>query len=119
MTDERREPLSDPLGVYRQSIRFVSFTVGSIRLSDAAAAYLSNWNPEVRGMHTLPFISLTTASEVRIRLFQTGKYHSIAPLRCTKFVRYEGSMTMIGINVVGLMMFLRYVPVSPFVNSPR
>ncbi|PFH54053.1 hypothetical protein AMATHDRAFT_136427, partial [Amanita thiersii Skay4041] len=27
--------------------------------------------------------------------------------RCSRFVRYEGSMTMIGIGVVGLMMFLR------------
>jgi len=29
------------------------------------------------------------------------------PETCASFVRYEGSMTVIGINVVGLMMFLR------------
>jgi hypothetical protein len=27
--------------------------------------------------------------------------------RCEHFVRYEGAMTAVGIQVVGLMMFLR------------
>jgi len=29
------------------------------------------------------------------------------PERCSRFIRYEGSMTIIGINIVALMMFLR------------
>lgn len=30
-------------------------------------------------------------------------------LRCQHYVRYEGAMTVIGIEVVGLMLLLRYV----------
>ncbi|KAF8743764.1 hypothetical protein AX14_000731 [Amanita brunnescens Koide BX004] len=33
--------------------------------------------------------------------------HSMTPEVCRHFVRYEGAMTMIGISVVALMMFLR------------
>ncbi|KAF8904058.1 hypothetical protein CPB84DRAFT_1773281 [Gymnopilus junonius] len=29
------------------------------------------------------------------------------PERCTRFIRFEGSMTVVGINIVALMMFLR------------
>jgi hypothetical protein len=55
------------------------------------------------------FISLTKASDVRTRLILREEGLKPIPFRCARYVRYEGAMTVIGINIVGLMMFLRCV----------
>ena len=38
------------------------------------------------------------------------------PLRCARYVRYEGAMTVIGINVVGLLMLLRCASATALTN---
>ncbi|KAJ7202881.1 hypothetical protein GGX14DRAFT_370029, partial [Mycena pura] len=42
-------------------------------------------------------------------LFCYRNLRSTALPRCRHFIRYEGSMTVIGIHVVGIMMFIRYI----------
>lgn len=59
-------------------------------------------------MRVSPFTSLTNDLRRRPKSSTREKDHSRGPSRCAHFVRYEGSMTVIGINVAGLMMLLRY-----------
>ena len=110
LMSHRQEPLSNSLGFHRKSIRFAFPTTGSVHLSHPPAAYLSDWNPEVSTIHTSLFIPLTMPIDVRTKLIPRKEHHSRRPPRCARFVRYEGSMTVTGINVVGLMMLLRYAP---------
>lgn len=77
------------------------------RFSHLASAYLSNWNPEVRPILESELILLTEASDVRVKQAPKEEVLKVDPFRCAKYVRYEGAMTVIGINIVGLMMLLR------------
>ena len=61
-------------------------------------------------MRTRPLISLTNRLRRKVPVGLEEEDRSRGPSRCSSFVRYEGSMTVIGINVVGLMMLFRYAP---------
>ena len=106
LTVHRSEPLFNSPGVHRKLIWFVFPTIRSLRFSYLGTAYLSNWKPEVRAIHSSAFAPLTRAPDVRIQLNSIGGLDA-NPFRCARYVRYEGAMTVIGINIVGLMMLLR------------
>jgi hypothetical protein len=60
---------------------------------EAFLAYMSRvWTPEVRD--DFQIISTSTPTDLFLKM-------------CRHFIRYEGSMTMIGIHIVALMMLLR------------
>ncbi|PPQ88407.1 hypothetical protein CVT25_011286 [Psilocybe cyanescens] len=77
---------------------FLSMCLDAILIL-CVTAYLSPvWTPEVRSFQKLPYMSLN--------ILYRGIL-SPAGFLCSHFIRFEGSMTVIGINIVALMMFLR------------
>ncbi|KAJ7586384.1 hypothetical protein C8J56DRAFT_1051758 [Mycena floridula] len=65
--------------------------------------------PNTSWFHCQPVRVHGTSMDTRraYSLFSSLKLQSIFKQRCAHFIRYEGAMTTIGINTVGLMMFLR------------
>lgn len=43
--------------------------------------------------------------------------HGYPPQMCQRVVRYEGAMTLIAVNIVGLMMLIRYVSFPRFLPN--
>ena len=92
--------------------------IGSVRLSHSAPAYLSDWDPAVRVTHAPTTHFTHNSLRRKDPIGPREQDNSTAPSRCARFVRYEGSMTVLGINIVGLMMLIRCAPASALVNLP-
>lgn len=110
LTGHYEEPLFNPPGVHCKSIRSVFLALRPAFSSHLTPAYLSDWNPDVRVLHEFSFLfALTKALDVRnpINAERATIQCEALSSRCARYVRYEGAMTVIGINIVGLMMFLR------------
>ncbi|KAF9533193.1 hypothetical protein CPB83DRAFT_536235 [Crepidotus variabilis] len=103
------EVLADISAMYRTNyMGFASFTVliwDHVDTFQKEVEYV--WKPKKNLLTTLFLINryLTPLGFI-VNLFA---YLSPVwtPERCSRFIRFEGSMTVIGINIVALMMFLR------------
>ncbi|KAH7920296.1 hypothetical protein BV22DRAFT_1122838 [Leucogyrophana mollusca] len=65
--------------------------------------------PENRYLTPLGFIVNLVAYSLRAwpKFPCQSMRHALTPFRCNHFVRYEGAMTVVGIQIVGLMMLIR------------